>query len=57
MTLIPGRASSAAYGGALLAGSFGGPNAALTDALRFRDSAGTALDHVRVAGGETISLG
>jgi predicted butyrate kinase (DUF1464 family) len=58
VTLIPGRASSAAYGGALLADALaGGPNAALADALRLRESTGTALDHVRVAGGETISLG
>jgi predicted butyrate kinase (DUF1464 family) len=58
VTLIPGRASSAAYGGALLADALaGGPNAALADVLRLRESAGTALDHVRVAGGETISLG
>ena len=58
VTLIPGRASSAAYGGALLADALaGGPNAALADILRLRESAGTALDHVRVASGETISLG
>jgi predicted butyrate kinase (DUF1464 family) len=58
VTLIPGRASSAAYGGALLADALaGGPNAALADLLRLRESAGTALDHVRVAGGEAISLG
>jgi predicted butyrate kinase (DUF1464 family) len=58
VTLIPGRASSAAYGGALLADALaGGPNLALADVLRLRESAGTALDHVRVAGGETISLG
>jgi predicted butyrate kinase (DUF1464 family) len=58
VALIPGRASSAAYGGALLADALaGGPNAALAEALRLRESAGTALDHVRVAGGEAISLG
>jgi predicted butyrate kinase (DUF1464 family) len=58
VTLIPGQASSAAYGGALLADALaGGPNAALADALRLRESTGTALDHVRVAGGETILLG
>jgi predicted butyrate kinase (DUF1464 family) len=58
VTLIPGRASSAAYGGALLADALaGGPNAALADVLRLRESAGTALDHVRVAGVESISLG
>jgi predicted butyrate kinase (DUF1464 family) len=58
VALIPGRASSAAYGGALLADALaGGPNAALADGLRLRESAGTALDYVRVAGAETISLG
>jgi predicted butyrate kinase (DUF1464 family) len=58
VTLIPGRASSAAYGGALLADALaGGPNAALADALRLRDSSGTVLDHLRVAGVEAISLG
>jgi predicted butyrate kinase (DUF1464 family) len=58
VTLIPGRASSAAYGGALLADALaGGPNAALADVLRLRESAGTALDHVRVAGAGSISLG
>ncbi|HET7048468.1 MAG TPA: DUF1464 family protein [Solirubrobacteraceae bacterium] len=58
VTLIPGRASSAAYGGALLADALaGGPNAALADLLRLRESAGTALDHVRVADVGSISLG
>jgi predicted butyrate kinase (DUF1464 family) len=58
VTLIPGRASSAAYGGALLADALaGGPNAPLVDALRLREASGTALDHARVAGGEAISLG
>jgi predicted butyrate kinase (DUF1464 family) len=58
VTLIPGRASSAAYGGALLADALvGGPNAALADVLRLRESAGTALDHVRVAGVSSILLG
>jgi predicted butyrate kinase (DUF1464 family) len=57
VTLIPGRASSAAYGGALLADALaGGPNAALADVLRLRESAGTALDHVRMAA-DSISLG
>jgi predicted butyrate kinase (DUF1464 family) len=56
--LVPGRASSAAYGGALLADALaGGPNAPLAEVLRLRDSSGTALDHVRVAGAESISLG
>jgi predicted butyrate kinase (DUF1464 family) len=58
VTLIPGRASSAAYGGALLADALaGGPNAALADVLRLRESAGTALDHIRVAGVGSILLG
>jgi predicted butyrate kinase (DUF1464 family) len=58
VTLIPGRASSAAYGGALLADALaGGPNASLADALRLREASGTALDHVRVAGAGSISLG
>jgi predicted butyrate kinase (DUF1464 family) len=58
VTLVPGRASSAAHGGALLADALaGGPNAALADVLRLRESAGTALDYVRVAGAEKISLG
>ena len=35
----------------------GGPNAALAEALRLRESSGTALDYLRVAGAETISLG
>jgi predicted butyrate kinase (DUF1464 family) len=56
--LVPGRASAAARGGALLAdGLAGGQNAALVEALRLRESSGTALDYVRVAGAETISLG
>lgn len=58
VTLIPGRASSAAYGGALLADALmGGPNAPLADVLRLRDASGTALDYVRVASAEAISLG
>lgn len=58
IALVPGRASAAAHGGALLAdGLAGGRNAALADVLRLRGSSGTALDHLRVAGAETISLG
>ena len=58
IALIPGRASAAAHGGALLAdGLSGGRHAALTEALRLREATGTALDHLRVAGVETISLG
>lgn len=56
--LLPGRASAAARGAALLADALvGGPHAALADVLRVRECSGTALDHVRVAGGDTIALG
>ena len=58
IALVPSRASAAARGGALLAdGLAGGRNAALAEALRLRESSGTVLDHLRVAGAETISLG
>ena len=58
MPLVPGRASAAARGGALLAdGLLGGRNAALVDVLRLREASGSALDYLRVAGAETISLG
>jgi predicted butyrate kinase (DUF1464 family) len=58
IALVPGRASAAAHGGALLADALaGGRNAALADVLRLRECSGTALDHLRVAGVETISLG
>jgi predicted butyrate kinase (DUF1464 family) len=56
--LVPGRASAAAWGAALLAdGLMGGRNAALADALRVRECGGTALDHVRLAGADVIALG
>jgi predicted butyrate kinase (DUF1464 family) len=58
IALVPGRASAAAYGGALLADALaGGPNAALAEVLRLRGCSGTALDHLRVAGAEQIALG
>jgi predicted butyrate kinase (DUF1464 family) len=58
VALVPGQASAAAHGAALLAdGLAGGPNAELVELLRLRDSSGTALDHLRVAGSESISLG
>ena len=58
LALVPGRASAAAYGAALLAdGLAGGPNAILAEVLRLRDSSGTALDHLRVVGADSISLG
>jgi predicted butyrate kinase (DUF1464 family) len=56
--LVPGRASAAARGGALLAdGLAGGRSASLVDVLRLRESSGTVLDSLRVAGAENISLG
>ena len=56
--LVPGRASTAARGGALLAdGLSGGRNAPLVDALRLREASGRPLDHVRVDGAHTITLG
>ena len=58
IALVPGRASAAAHGGALLADALaGGRNAPLAEVLRLRESSGTALDHLRVVGAETISLG
>jgi predicted butyrate kinase (DUF1464 family) len=58
VALVPGQASAAARGGALLAdGLAGGPHAALAEVLRLRESRGSALDYLRVAGAETISLG
>jgi predicted butyrate kinase (DUF1464 family) len=58
VALAPGRASTAARGGALLAdGLAGGRNAALADVLRVREASGTALDYLRVTGASTISLG
>ena len=56
--LVPGRASAAAHGGALLADALaGGRHAALAHTLRLRESSGTALDHLRVAGADTLTLG
>jgi predicted butyrate kinase (DUF1464 family) len=58
IALVPGRASAAAHGGALLADALaGGGHAGLAEVLRLRESSGSALDHLRVAGAETISLG
>jgi len=58
IALVPGAASTAAHGAALLAdGLAGGPHAALAEVLRLRESRGTALDYLRVAGADTISLG
>jgi predicted butyrate kinase (DUF1464 family) len=56
--LVPGRASAAARGGALLADALtGGPYAPLIDVLKLRESSGSALDYLRVTGADTISLG
>jgi predicted butyrate kinase (DUF1464 family) len=56
--LVPERASAAAHGGALLAdGIVGGRHAGLVDAIGLRESSGTALDHLRVAGADAIALG
>jgi predicted butyrate kinase (DUF1464 family) len=56
--LVPGKASTAARGGALLAdGLTGGRHTALVETLRLREASGSALDYLRVAGAETISLG
>jgi predicted butyrate kinase (DUF1464 family) len=56
--VVPGSASAAAHGGALLADALtGGRNAELAEVLRLRESSGSVLDHLRVAGAETISLG
>ena len=58
VALVPGRASTAARGGALLAdGLTGGRHAPLADTLRLRDASGSALDYLRVAGADAISLG
>jgi len=56
--LVPGQASVAAHGGALLADALaGGRHAALAEVMRLREAGGTVLDHLRVAGAESISLG
>lgn len=58
IALVPQRASAAAHGGALLADALaGGSNAALAEVLRLRESSGTALDHLRVEGTDSIALG
>ncbi len=56
--LVLGPASTAARGGALLAdGLAGGRHARLVDTIGLRGASGTALDHLRVLGAETIDLG
>jgi predicted butyrate kinase (DUF1464 family) len=58
VALVPGRASAAARGGALLADALaGGRNHKLADALKLREAGGTVLDYLRVAGSDSISLG
>jgi predicted butyrate kinase (DUF1464 family) len=58
LPLVPGRASAAAHGGALLADALaGGRHAPLAETLRLRESSGTALDHLRVSGADAIALG
>ena len=58
IALVPGRASAAARGGALLADALaGGRNALLAEALKLREARGTVLDYLRVAGADAISLG
>jgi predicted butyrate kinase (DUF1464 family) len=58
LALRRGRASTAAHGGALLADALaGGPHAVLAEVLGLRQASGSALDYLRVAGAETISLG
>jgi predicted butyrate kinase (DUF1464 family) len=58
VTLPAGVASAAARGGALLAdGLAGGGHAPLVDVLRLHEASGSVLDHLRVAGAESIELG
>lgn len=56
--LAPGRASSAARGGALLADALAqGRAGSLAQVMMLPGSSGTALDHLRVTGAERIVLG
>jgi len=58
IALVGTRASTAARGAALLAdGLAGGRHTELTGALRLRESSGSALDHLRLAGVDQIALG
>jgi predicted butyrate kinase (DUF1464 family) len=58
IALVPGVASTAAHGGAMLADALvSGGNASLADVLRLRECHGTSLDHLRVSGADAISLG
>jgi predicted butyrate kinase (DUF1464 family) len=54
-TLAPGRVKEAAVGAALVAdGLAGGRHAELVAALGLRDAAGTCLDHLYLAGADTV---
>jgi predicted butyrate kinase (DUF1464 family) len=56
--LVAGAASTAAHGGAVLAdGLAGGRHEPVVAALGLREATGTVLDHLRVAGADTIRLG
>ncbi|HEY7618956.1 MAG TPA: DUF1464 family protein [Solirubrobacteraceae bacterium] len=58
VSLPAGAASAAARGGALLAdGLAGGRHAPLVEVLRLREASGSVLDHVRVAGADSVELG
>ena len=58
LALVPGQASAAAHGAALLADALaGGPNAELAEVLRLRESGGSVLDHLRMPGARSIVLG
>ena len=58
IALDAGPAGTAAHGGALLADALaGGRHADLAEVMGLRRSTGTVLDHLRVAGAETIALG
>jgi predicted butyrate kinase (DUF1464 family) len=58
IALRPERASAAAHGGALLADALaGGRHTVLAEVMQLRGATGSALDHLRIAGAQTISLG
>lgn len=58
VTLVSERASVAARGAAMIAdGLAGGPHTPIVAALRLRESSGSVLDHLRLAGADQIRLG
>lgn len=58
VALAPGRASTAARGGALLADALAGRRSdSLADVMGLRDAGGTVLDHLRLSGAARIMLG